>query len=100
MVRLLLEHRTDVNMMDNYGQTALYLVATKEDEAVVRLLLEHKADVSTMDRFGRTALHQAAGYDEFCVGMLGCGSKFIWAHRVCVGTPCLCGHTVFVLVLR
>jgi hypothetical protein len=41
--------------MDNYGQTALYLAAMKEDEAVVRLPLEYKADVSTKDRFGRTA---------------------------------------------
>jgi hypothetical protein len=41
--------QADVNMMDNYGQTALYLAAMKEDEVMVRLLLEYKADVSTKD---------------------------------------------------
>ena len=56
----LLEHKADINAMNNSGRTALHEAASKGYEAVVRLLLEHKVDVNTKDKDGWTALHQAA----------------------------------------
>jgi ankyrin repeat protein len=40
-VRLLLEHKADVDVKTVSGKTALYLAAENGDEAVVQLLLKH-----------------------------------------------------------
>jgi ankyrin repeat protein len=60
VVRLLLEHKADVNVKADDGGTSLYRAAGNGHEAVVRLLVEHKADVDAKAYKGRTALHQAA----------------------------------------
>jgi ankyrin repeat protein len=70
-VRLLLEHRADVNAPDQSGETALHLAARGGHEAVVRLLLEYRADVNAPDQSGGTALHLAArGGHEAVVRLL------------------------------
>ena len=60
MVRLLQEHKVDVNAKANDGDTALHIATWEGHEEVVRLLLEHKVDVNTNDGNGRTALCLAA----------------------------------------
>jgi ankyrin repeat protein len=47
VVKLLLEHKADVNAKDRDGETALHGAASRGHEALVKLLLEHKADVNT-----------------------------------------------------
>jgi ankyrin repeat protein len=43
VVRLLLEHKADVDASDSSRRMAIYRVNEEEHEAVVRLLLERKA---------------------------------------------------------
>jgi ankyrin repeat protein len=56
VVRLLLDHKADVDAKTMSGKTALYLAAGNGHEAVVQLLLKHMADVDENDNDGRTAL--------------------------------------------
>jgi ankyrin repeat protein len=62
----------DVNAGDEYGCTALSLVAKKGFVDCVKLLLDAKADVNKANHFGITPLHWASysGYLD-CV-KVGC----------------------------
>ncbi len=59
---ILLEHRADVNVMTNVGETPLHLLSggRYSDVPLARLLLERGADVSAQDKDGNTPLHVAA----------------------------------------
>ncbi len=59
---VLLEHRADVNVMTNVGETLLHLLSggRYSDVPLARLLLECGADVSAKDKTGNTPLHVAA----------------------------------------
>ena len=60
VIRLLLEHGADVNMLkvDN-GETPLHLAAYRGRVEVVRVLLEHGANLGAQDNQGRIPLQQA-----------------------------------------
>jgi ankyrin repeat domain-containing protein 50 len=60
VVRLLLEHKADVDAKGYGGRTVLFAAAYGGHEVIVRLLLEHKADVDAKDDSGWTALYAAA----------------------------------------
>jgi ankyrin repeat protein len=66
VVRLLLEHKADINAKTNNNRwTALYVAAKNGHERVVQLLLDYKADAEAKNSHGETALHRAAmnGYE-------------------------------------
>lgn len=51
VIRLLLKEGADINAQNGYGETALMIVARREDErtieTMIRLLLEKGADINT-----------------------------------------------------
>ncbi|RYP08517.1 hypothetical protein DL764_001848 [Monosporascus ibericus] len=65
IVRLLLDHGADVNLVDLNGWTALHTAALQGHETIMKLLLEKGADINVKDCNGRTALHIASsqGHD-------------------------------------
>jgi hypothetical protein len=60
VVRFLLEHGADINVVNQFGRTPLHEASHYGPLEVVRLLLEHGADVETKNEFGGTALQIAA----------------------------------------
>ena len=59
IVKLLLEHKANINAFSAKGATPLMLAASKGREGVVRVLLEKGADITLRDRAGATALQRA-----------------------------------------
>jgi ankyrin repeat protein len=51
-VRALLKHRTDVNIRDGDGTTALHWAVDQDDVDIVKLLIAAGADVSAANRYG------------------------------------------------
>jgi hypothetical protein len=66
-MRLLLDHKADVNVKDDEGMTALHWAAQNGQKAVVRPLLDHKADVNAKDNEGRMARYRADQYGNKAV---------------------------------
>jgi ankyrin repeat protein len=65
VVKLLLEHKADVNVKGGwYGRTALYRAASNGHEAVVKLLLEHKADANAKGGYEGTARCEASNWSR------------------------------------
>ncbi|KZP17523.1 ankyrin [Athelia psychrophila] len=66
MLRFLVEHGADVNMLDKHGATALHIVSQSlygnnyGPDTVVQFLVEHGADVNIQDKDGATVLHIAS----------------------------------------
>ena len=61
VVRLLLEHGADVNLMNHEGSTALHTVAFFCRPELVSMLLEHGADTKLKNKYGRTPLESVSG---------------------------------------
>src|SRR5205807_9179472 len=60
-VRLLLEHKADVNIVSRRGRSALTVAAMNEGSAeVVRFLISKGADIHVDDAIKNTAMHAAA----------------------------------------
>jgi ankyrin repeat protein len=59
IARQLLDQGSDVNVRDNFANTALHLAV--RHPAMVELLLARGAQVQARNAFGNTALHQAVG---------------------------------------
>ncbi|EAY04906.1 ankyrin repeat protein, putative [Trichomonas vaginalis G3] len=57
---VLISHGIDINWKQKHGYTALHLAANINSEEVVELLLSHGADVNAKDKEGETPLHHAA----------------------------------------
>jgi ankyrin repeat protein len=57
IIKLLIEHKTDVNTQDINGNTPLHIACKKEKHDIIKLLLEHKTDTNTQDINGNTPLH-------------------------------------------
>lgn len=55
-IKLLLNHRIDINAKTNLNWSALMLAASKGDEKIVELLLDNGADTSTTNNDGNTAM--------------------------------------------
>jgi ankyrin repeat protein len=69
VVRLLLEQpETDIETVNDRGQTALHLAVIGEHEEIATLLIEHGADPDRIDFLGNSAREIA---DE--LGLAGCG---------------------------
>ena len=62
VLRLLLEHGSDINAQSVGGSTPLHVGAVHWSPRVVRLLLEHGADVEVKNNLGETALEVAVAY--------------------------------------
>jgi serine/threonine-protein phosphatase 6 regulatory ankyrin repeat subunit B len=60
MVRVLLEHKADVDKAKGDGVTPLYIASENGHLDVVRVLLEHKADVNKARDDGGTPLYIAS----------------------------------------
>ena len=61
LVRLLLDHKAEVNYQGSHGRAALHTAATVADgEATVETLLDYGAEVNRRDNKLRTPLHYAA----------------------------------------
>ncbi|KAF7507851.1 hypothetical protein GJ744_010015 [Endocarpon pusillum] len=60
MVRLLLKHGADPNVMSKSGESVLYFAVNTGNPAVVSLLITGGAAVNACDGEGRTPLHEAA----------------------------------------
>jgi ankyrin repeat protein len=59
-VRLLIEHRADVSVLDKANSTPLHLAAFYGSSETVGILLEHVADVNILDGSRKTPLHLAS----------------------------------------
>ncbi|KAK7409059.1 hypothetical protein QQX98_008763 [Neonectria punicea] len=59
LVRRLLDHGADVNILDSENNSALYHTATELDCKLVKLLLERNAKVNCVSLQGSTPLYQA-----------------------------------------
>ena len=55
-VRFLLEHGTNINAKDKYGQTALMNAAHRGQVELVRLLIDNGADLNTTAKYNLSAL--------------------------------------------
>jgi hypothetical protein len=91
VVRVLLEHKAEVDAKDRYGRMALHGAAARGREAVVRVLLEYKADVDAKDRYGRTALLWAANRGH------GVVVRLLLEHKADVGAKDRYGRTALLL---
>ncbi|NP_001266228.1 neurogenic locus notch homolog precursor [Amphimedon queenslandica] len=60
-VGILVSHCANVNITNDYGQTALHLAAKLGREDYIHILLSAKADPNIQDMWGQTALHVAIG---------------------------------------
>jgi ankyrin repeat protein len=52
VVRLLLENKADITVVDNIGSTPVYMASLKGHVEVVKLLLENKADITVASNNG------------------------------------------------
>jgi ankyrin repeat protein len=64
VVRLLLEHRANVNYQDNDGKSALHLASRHPSSDVARLLLDRGANINASSTRGKTALHEASEFGQ------------------------------------
>ncbi len=55
--KILIEHGSDVDIADHYGQTALHYAAGRKGVDVVRLLLDKGAYIHALGKRGRNILH-------------------------------------------
>jgi ankyrin repeat protein len=58
---LLLEHKADINLANEGGNSLLRAAVSNTDRPMVELLLQHKADVTEIFSEGNTFLHAAVG---------------------------------------
>jgi hypothetical protein len=67
IVRIILQHKVDINISDSEGQTPLMHAVAEGREDVVRCLLANGACLGRSDATGRTALHLAAQRRQLAV---------------------------------
>ena len=60
LVKLLIENNADLNIQDNYGETALIYNAKRGQTEIVKLLIDNNADLNIKANYGETALMRAA----------------------------------------
>jgi ankyrin repeat protein len=60
IVSMLMEKRLDINLKNNYGQTALHEASQRGNLAAVDILIKHRAEINATTKNGETPLHYAA----------------------------------------
>lgn len=71
VIRLLLEHGADANMVDDNGFSAIHQAAALNNVNALNLLIEHGADLHRASGKGYTPLHTAIyGKAEACIVIL------------------------------
>jgi ankyrin len=70
IVRLFIEHKTDIAAADKNGDTALHHAAHRPDGEVVALLLKAGANPNARNKVNATPLHHAAAAGHFAVAKL------------------------------
>lgn len=65
MAQILLNAGADVNLKDQYAQTALMNLNGNTSREILQLIAQYGADLNSTSRSGQTALMQAAQYDNF-----------------------------------
>lgn len=60
VVKLLIDAKCNVNVMDSRGMTALHHAAMKGEADILQMLIEAGCELNTQDKNGWTALHNAA----------------------------------------
>ena len=83
VTRLLLESGADIDIVNDYGETALALCAYNGHEQSLQLLLKSKADISVPDVKGLTPLHAAAkmGHERLVMLLLKNGASLNWTDN-------------------
>ena len=81
-VEWMVEEGCDVNVVDEYGMSALHFAAYRGDIEMVEYLIDHGCDANRVDDYGVNALHLAAysGYDgmvRYLVEVLGCDANSV-----------------------
>lgn len=67
IVRLFIEHKTDIAAADKNGDTALHHAAHRPDSEVVSLLIKAGANPNARNKVNSTPLHHAAAAGHFAV---------------------------------
>jgi ankyrin repeat protein len=67
IVRMIMQHKVDINISDGEGQTPLMYAVAEGREEVVLCLLASGACLGRSDATGRTALHLAAKHRQLAV---------------------------------
>jgi ankyrin repeat protein len=65
VVRDLVEHGTDINSVDEWGNTALHSATDEGYAEAVEFLLEHGADVNKQSEYGSTALMEILRWNSW-----------------------------------
>lgn len=61
-----MEHKADINIVDNRGSTPLHRAASKGNLEIVKLFMAHKdgLNINSRDAYGNTPLHLACEEDR------------------------------------
>lgn len=83
IIRILIDHRLDIEDADNLGQTVLHLACQSGSVEIVRLLLETGTQIDKQSSSGLAPLHYAveAGHGNVVKQLLDCGAKFHILNR-------------------
>ncbi|MFC1884615.1 ankyrin repeat domain-containing protein [Thermodesulfobacteriota bacterium] len=76
-IEYLIRHDLDLNSRDQYGMTALHLLAMKGETHLVKLLIENGADPNSKNGIGMTPLFMAAenGNEELSILLISNGAR-------------------------
>jgi ankyrin repeat protein len=64
VVKMLIEQKVNINVLNNYNVSALILACDKSNEEIVKLLLDANADINHIDNDNENALIVACRYDN------------------------------------
>lgn len=64
-VKLLVQHKADINFQDSRGWTPLMIAAYKGHLQIVEFLIDKEADASVSDKFGKKAQDRAKTCEIF-----------------------------------
>jgi ankyrin repeat protein len=93
VVKILIEHGTEVNVPDKNNETPLHKAAFVRNYLIVKYLIEQKAKVNSLDKLGNTPLHNATFTNKdnsICALLLKNGAT-PFVKNNCGKTPILWG---------